>query len=104
MVEVKVEPYSHTLKYYCIKYRYSWKYLNFLNPYRTLVEVWDGACLDYEQPVLFDNFNEAIKFAKYVKKNPNYIKEHYRKQDKIFKDELKRRKQNRNNRNKSLKL
>ena len=100
MIDVKVIPFSEN-NYY-IKYRYKWKYLNFLNPYWTLVEVWNGACLDYEQPVLFSNFNDAVKLAKHIKENPNYIKEHYNKQDKIFEDELKRRKQNR--KNKRLKL
>jgi hypothetical protein len=99
-IEVKIEPNSASLRYFCIKYRPK-KRINWFNWWSTLVQVWDGAYLTYDQPVLFESFENAVRYGKMLKQNPILIKEHYERQDKIYSASLKRRKEYSDNRNKS---
>lgn len=102
-VEIKIEPHSSSMSYYCIYYRFKKKF-NLFNTWRQLVEVWDGASLSYDQPVLFSNFNDAVEFGKKLKNNPNLIKEHYDREDKRYIDAKKRRNDYYNSRNKTTVL
>jgi hypothetical protein len=102
-VEIKIEPHSNNMSYYCIYYRFKKKF-NFFNTWKQLVEVWDGAYLCYDQPVLFSNFDNAVKYGEQLKKNPNLIKEHYKKEDKKYQDAEKRRSDYYNSRNKTVVL
>ncbi len=96
-IEVKVSPNSSSLAYYKIQ----WRKKKLFSSWKTLVKVWDGAFLNYDQPVLFSDFEEAVRFAKGLKNNPELIKQHYDKQDKIYQEAKKRRKQIFNARNKT---
>lgn len=102
-IEVKVEPHGSSMNYYCIYYRYK-KRFNFLNCWKRLVEVWDGASLTYDQPVMFEDFDYTVRYAKKLKENPELIKEHYIIEDEKYKKAKKRRGQYYQERNKSIKI
>lgn len=103
-IEVKVSPNSSSLAYYKIEWRYKRKRFNFLNPWKTIVEVWDGAYLNYDQPVLFQSFEGAVEYANKIKKDPSLIDKHYEEQDKIYNDAKERRLKERAERNRSIKI
>lgn len=90
-LQIKVKLYSYSGNYYGIYYRYKWKHLNWFNPYKSLVEVYEGAYLINNHPVLFEKFENTVHFAEQLKANPNSIKEHYKEQDKIYKETKKRK-------------
>lgn len=100
ILEIKVKPHSCSMAYYCIYYRYKQKF-NWFNIWKKLICVYDGANLYYDQPVLFSNFDDAVKFGKTLKDNPNLIKEHYQREDEKYEKALKQRNAYRNTRNKS---
>lgn len=100
-LEVKIEPHSSSMRYYCIYYRYK-KRSNLFNFWKQLVEVWDGAYLNYDQPVMFSDFDEAVKYGKELKDNPSLIKEHYDREDKKYQEAKKRRKDEYKSRNKKI--
>ena len=102
-IEVKVEPHGSSMKYYCILYRPK-KRFNFFNWWRTLVSVWDGASLSFDQPVMFSNFDDAVEYAKKLKDNPELIEQHYDRERKRYAEARDRRNKYYNNRNKSIKL
>lgn len=102
-IEVKVEPHSSSLAYYVIMYR-PVKRFNLFNFWRTLVEVWDGASLNFSQPVMFQNFDHAVEYAKRIKTNPELISEHYKEQNEIYKKAVERRRNHNIERNKSAKF
>lgn len=102
-IEVRVEPHSSSMKYYQILWRKKKKF-NLFNFWEVLVEVWDGACLNYSQPVMFGNLEDGIEYAKKLKSNPNLIEEHYKKQDKIYSDAKERREKEYESRNKTFKI
>jgi len=64
-LEIKIEPNSASLLYYSIYYRPR-KRFNFFNPWKQLIEVWDGANLSYDQPVLFEDFDKDIFYPTYL--------------------------------------
>lgn len=86
-LKVKVELHSSSGAYYGIYY----KRPGWFKSWYTLVEVWDGASLSYDQPVLFSEFEAAVEFAKKLKENPELIDKHYERQDEIYKKALQRR-------------
>lgn len=100
-LEIKIEPYSSSMKYYCIYYRFKKKF-NLFNIWKQLVEVWDGVYLNYNQPILISDFNDAVEYGKKLKNNPNLIKEHYDKENKKYQDAKKRRNDYYNSRNKTI--
>lgn len=100
-IEVKVEPHSSSLNYYCIYYRKKRK-INIFNFWNRMVEVYDGASLSYRQPVMFQNFYFAVEYAKKLKENPHLIEEHYKKEDEKYEKCLKEREYRYNKRNKSI--
>lgn len=100
-LEIKIEPHSESMRFYCIYYRYKKKY-NPFNFWKQLVCVWDGAYLRYNQPVLFSDFNTAVEFGKSLQRDPNSIKKHYQKEDQKYKQAKKRRDQYYNSRNKTI--
>lgn len=102
-IEVKVEPHSSSLRFYVIRYR-PLKRFNLFNFWRTLVEVWDGASLNYSQPVMFEKFEHAVEYAKRIKDDPSLIDKHYEEQDKIYEKARERRIKYNQERNKSAKL
>lgn len=97
-IKVKVELHSSTSDFYCIYYKEDkwWK------EWRQLVGVWDGLYLEYDQTVLFSNFDEAVEYAKKLKENPELIDKHYEKQDKIYEESLRKRNEKWKRKNKSI--
>lgn len=89
-IEIKVEPHSSSMKYYVIRYRPKMK-INWFNYWRTLVEVWDGASLSFDQPVMYDSFDDAISIAKKFKENPSLIDKHYKNEREKYMQSKKRR-------------
>lgn len=83
-IEVLVEPHGTSMKYYCIKYRPK-KRFNLFNPWRMLVQVWNGSSVTYDQPVLISNFDYACEYAESLKNNPLLINQHYEREDKRYK-------------------
>lgn len=102
-IEIRVEPNGSSMKYYCIYYRDK-KRFNFFNYWKQLVEVWDGAELTYDQPILIADFNQAVSYAKRLKANPKLIDEHYEKEDKKYNQIKERRNQHYQERNKSAQI
>lgn len=98
-LEIKIEPNSDSLLYYSIYYRPKRRF-NLFNPWNQLVEVWDGANLSYDQPVLFDNFDKAVEYGNQLKSNPKLIKEHYDREDKKYNESKKKRDEYYDTRNK----
>lgn len=100
-IEVKVEPHTSQCNYYCIYYRTKRK-INIFNFWNLLVEVWNGAYLSYNHPVLIRCFDDAVKYAKQLKENPELINKHYKEQDELY-DKLKKEREDKyNERNKTL--
>lgn len=89
-IELKVELLHSTMKLYCIYYRKKKKF-NLFNYWKRLVRVWDSVYLDFDQPVLFEDFDKAVEYAKKLKSNPKLIEEHYKK-ERIKYNEAKKRK------------
>jgi len=102
-IEVRVEPNSSSLRFYKIHYRPK-KRFNLFNTWRTLVEVWDGANLSFDQPVLFDKFETAVEFAKKLKEDPTLIDQHYERENARYEKSQERRRKEREGRNKSITL
>lgn len=102
-VEIKIEPHSSSMSYYCIFYRFKKKF-NLFNTWKRLDEVWDGGCLNNDHPVLISDFDDAVKFGERLKNNPNLIKEHNDIEDKKYRDAKKRRDDYYNSRNKTTVL
>jgi hypothetical protein len=100
-LEIKIEPHSSSMHFYCIYYRYKRKF-NLFNSWKQLVEVWDGVNLSYDKPVMFNNFDDAVEYGKKLKDNPNLIGEHYAKENKKYQDSKQRRCDYYNSRNKSI--
>lgn len=100
-IEVKVEPHSQSMNYYSISFRKK-RRINLFNSWRRLEYVWDGVELSYDQPMLFDKFEDAENYAKKLKANPKLIEEHYKNQDEIYQRAKERRSKHANDRNKSL--
>ena len=100
-LEIKVVPHSDSMKFYCFYYRFKKKF-NLFNSFKQLVEVYDGANLSYDQPVMYSNFEDAVEYAKKLKENPALIDEHYKKQDEIYQQALKRKENYRKERDKSI--
>lgn len=98
-IQVRVTPNGSSLKFYKIQYREDLGFWSFLLRWRTIVSVWDGAELSYDQPVLFERFQDAEAWAKELKAKPRLIKRHYQKQDKIFEEARERRARNFQDRN-----
>ena len=86
-ISIKVENYSNS-EYYIIKYRRKRKILGFLYDYNILTRTRD---IDRHHPVFFNSFDSAVYFAKEIKKNPNKIAEHIKKEDDIYNNEVERR-------------
>ena len=106
-IQVKVSPHSSSLAYYTIEWRRKRKYLNFLNPWKLMVEVhWSGgSCsVSYSQPVLFPNPGSAVEYANKLKKDPSLIDKHYEVQDKIYIRKKQERLEFLTNRNRTIKL
>ncbi len=99
-IEVKVEP-SISRNYYKIYFRQK-KRFNLFNFWKPMVIVWDGASLNYDQPIMYRDFDQAVKFAKELKANPELIQEHYEQQDKIYAESIKKRKEKYNSRNRNM--
>lgn len=47
-----------------------------------LVYAWDHS--SYDQPVMYENFEEAVAHAKRLQENPALIDEHYKREDERF--------------------
>lgn len=102
-LEVRIEPYTSSMQYYCIYYRWK-KKINLFNTWRLLIQVWNGAYITYGHPVLFPNFDYAVEYGKTLKSNPKLIEEHYKKQDQIYEEALNKRNDYYDSRNKSTTL
>lgn len=98
-IEVKIEPHSNSLDYYCVYWRKK-KRFNLFNCWSRMVSVYDGAQLTYDQPLMFSRFEDACNYGERIKKNPNLITEHYLIEDKKYKLALERRKKRSDERNK----
>jgi len=96
-IKLMVTPYGESMKYYCIQY----KRKGFFTPWLTLVKVHDGAYLTYDQPILYPNFDDAVKHAERLKANPSLIDEHYEEQNKIYREAKQRRDNHIQERNKT---
>lgn len=81
---IKVSPNSKSLLFYKVQYKIDLWFLSFFIPWKTIVSVYDGINLSYDQPILFEKFQDAEKWAKELKEDPTLIKKHYQNQDKIF--------------------
>jgi len=102
-LEVKVIPQSDSLDYYVVLYRPK-KLINIFNPWYIVVEVYDGAELRTDFPVMNHSFDEAVKYAKEIKANPQLLIDHNKKENEKYKSAVKRRNENYKLRNKSITL
>jgi hypothetical protein len=106
-IELKVTPHSNSMRYYQIHWRVKKKpgmgklFLQLIEGWNQLVCVWDGAALTNDQPVLFENFDEAVSYAEKLKANPELLEEHNQKQDEIYRAAKERRNKSYSDRNKS---
>lgn len=98
-IEIKIEPYSSSMAYYCIYYRYKKKF-NIFNFWKQLEHVYDGVEISYN-PMLFSIFDDAVEYGEKLKKDPSLIKEHYVEQYNIYQEALKRKNEYIKSRNKS---
>lgn len=87
-------------RYYIIQYRPLRKF-NWFNSWRTLVRVYDGAYLTFDQPVMDNDFDAMVKMAERMKANPSLIDEHYQRQREIYHKAQVRRNEELNNYNKT---
>ncbi len=99
-LQVKIEPHSSSMRYYCIYYRYR-KRFNLFNFWKQLVEVHDGFYLNYSQPVMFSDFDAAVAYGEQLKANPSLIDEHYAREDKRYQAALQRSRAEYNSRNRT---
>lgn len=78
--DIKLKVTRYGSRAYCIYYKSNkwWK------PWTMICQVYGYAPPDYTQPVLFFNYDEAVKYAKELKKNPILIDEHYDYWDKEY--------------------
>ena len=53
---------------------------------------------------MFQNFDDAVEYAKRIKANPELISEHYKEQNEIYKKAVERRRKHNLERNKSAKF
>lgn len=93
---LKVVPYGHQGNYYVIKYRKKltgfWSFLDIFIPWNTLHRTYHSGVLssfpDKEHPVLFQNFDEAVRVGKSYKNNPesmyDFIKSERERYEKIY--------------------
>lgn len=51
----------------------------------------DGVYLEYDMPVLFSTYENALTYANKIKNNPNLLIEHYIIEDEKYEKSLKRR-------------
>lgn len=89
-IEVKIQPHSSSLQYYCVYWRKK-KRFNLFNAWNRMVSVFDGVYLTYDQPLMFDRFEDACNYGERIKKNPDLITEHYLNEDNKYKLALERR-------------
>lgn len=92
----KVTSYGSSRNHYVIMYRRKftgfWSFLNFLIPWNTLYRTFHMGTLasypDKFHPVLYENFDEAVRDAKKYKDNPklmeDFIKSEREKYDRIY--------------------
>lgn len=73
-IELKVSPHTEECTHYKIEYRRKCFYKWFL-PWKRLREFTDIGGIDKDKTVLFKSFEDAVYLAKYIKKNPSFIKE-----------------------------
>jgi len=97
-LKFRVQPYGTGGDYYSIEYREEitgfWSILNFLIPWTYLYRTYHIGLLssypDKHFPVLYRDFNEAVRDAEKYKNNPKSLQDHieYEKQryDKIYKE------------------
>jgi len=100
-LEVKVIPQSESLDYYVVLYRPK-KLINIFNSWYIIVEVYDGFELRTDFPVMFHSFDDAVKYAKEVKANPEILIDHNKKEKLKYDAAVKIRNKNYRLRNKSI--
>lgn len=100
-IEVKIEPHSYTLRHYCLYWRKK-KRFNLFNIWNRLECVYDGVHLVNDQPVLFENFDEACNVGEKFKNNPNLITEHYQRENEKYNNSLAARNKRAKERNKTV--
>ncbi len=84
-LQLKIAPHTQSFSYYVVSYRwvrnflwhnpFTWNSGKFKILQMTHKSHLDGQ-LDPEFPVMFENFDEAVKFAKKFKRHPHLLAEH----------------------------
>lgn len=90
---LKVTPYGSSDNYYIIKYHTKitgfWSFLNLFIPWDTLYRTFHSGLLtsypDKYHPVLYENFNEAVRVAERYKENPELLEDFIKKEHEKYK-------------------